>query len=203
MRAPHIDRRRQARRGPSPPARGSLSRPANCTDYTAATNPEKQVCAPQEDAKMDLEPNGGGANARSTHRAKGPGRARAAPASPEGAWAVADDTAAAFATSRAFQPLAGRRSHHCVGRGPVWYPPRPSPCVRWPPKRRRRPPSGRRPTCRVRVSASAGIVLRPCARLSLRRAVRPWSWADGPQLARAVSVLREPPSGRGENRHCH
>jgi len=54
---------------------------------------------------MGLEPNGGGANARSTHRAKGPGRARAAPASPEGAWAAADDTAAAFATSRAFQPL--------------------------------------------------------------------------------------------------
>jgi len=40
-------------------------------------------------------------------------------------------------------------------------------------------------------------------RLSLQRAVRPWSWADRPQLARAVSVLREPPSGRGENPHCH
>jgi len=75
---------------------------------------------------MELEPSGGGANARSTHRAEGPGRARAAPASPAGAWATADDTAAAFAMNRAFQPrpavaaaiaLSGDR--YCIQRNPL------------------------------------------------------------------------------------
>jgi len=75
---------------------------------------------------MELEPSGGGANARSTHWAKGPGRAQAAPASPEGAWAAADDTAAAFAKSRAFQPrravaatiaLSGDR--YCIQHDPL------------------------------------------------------------------------------------
>jgi len=46
MRAPCMGRAWQAARGPSPPAQGSLSRPANCTDYTAATNPHKNRFAP-------------------------------------------------------------------------------------------------------------------------------------------------------------
>ena len=63
---------------------------------------------------MELEPSGGGANARSTHRAKGPGRARAAPASPEGAWAAHGGR---IRDEPSIPTLAGRRGHHRVGPG--------------------------------------------------------------------------------------
>jgi len=74
----------RARTVPATPARGSLDRPAYTANEndTAATHPEKLLCTPHEHAEMELQQSGGGANARSTHRIKAPGRARAVPASP-------------------------------------------------------------------------------------------------------------------------
>ena len=113
---------------------------------TAAANckPRKYALHPTQHAEIEPERSGGGAKARSTPRVKGLGRARAALAAPEGAWAAADDTAAVIAMSRAHQQwpavaatiaLAGDR--YCIQRDPLL-------CARWLPKRRRRPPSCRR-----------------------------------------------------------
>jgi len=75
---------------------------------------------------MNLERCPDGAKVRSTHKPRGPGRARAIPAAPEGARAVWDDTAALITTSRAFQPrpavaatiaLSGDR--YCIQRDPL------------------------------------------------------------------------------------